>query len=376
MEFIEVIEDESRRPEDTPFRQQRLKNWQPKIGVNGLVIIYFIFAFIFIPVGIHLLRSANSISEYEIQYDGHGTEGDNKDCMIDASYSGKKCEIKIKFKEDAMGPFFVFYQLHHFYQNNRRYIKSHSAGQLSGMKLSKTELEGDCYPMSENGTLLLNPCGLVANTMFTDIITIHKSPKDVELDKEGISWFEDWHDKYRQVDGFEYKREKNTRKTCQEVFGHDTKYDTCKVHLSDNDSKIYYFWYPDDNNVQYLYETYPGIISPLEGVESELFVNWMRSAGLPNFRKLYGKIDSDFKEGDEIIFRVDLNYEVNSFDGKKFLVVTNMSNIGTKNRSLGNAFFLSGILALALGCMFSVKRMLFPRPHGDIRQLAWSTRYR
>ena len=51
-------------------------------------------------------------------------------------------------------------------------------------------------------------------------------------------------------------------------------------------------------------------------IEDEHFIVWMRTAGLPNFRKLYGKIETDLKPG---VYELDImnNYDVSSFDGKK-----------------------------------------------------------
>lgn len=39
-------------------------------------------------------------------------------------------------------------------------------------------------------------------------------------------------------------------------------------------------------------------------MENEHFIVWMRTAGLPTFRKLYGKIHEDFKEDDILRFQV------------------------------------------------------------------------
>jgi hypothetical protein len=39
-------------------------------------------------------------------------------------------------------------------------------------------------------------------------------------------------------------------------------------------------------------------------VTNEHFIVWMRTAGLPTFRKLYGKIDQDLPAGTQLSFAV------------------------------------------------------------------------
>ena len=64
------------------------------------------------------------------------------------------------------------------------------------------------------------------------------------------------------------------------------------------------------------------MVSPLEGVENEHFIVWMRTAALPTFRKLYGKIDKDLDSGSTVTFEVDASFSVTEFEGKKSLVLS------------------------------------------------------
>lgn len=359
------MEEQPRLPEDTRFKQQQLKSWAPKFGVNGHIAIYFVVALLFIPLGEYFRGVSNSIKKYSVQYDGDGTSSTYTDCKIDEANADSSCTITMSFDEDVSGPFYLYYEIDHFYQNHRRYVKSVNTEQMMGSNLDYDSLESDCYPITSNGSMILNPCGLIANTFFNDVITISPG-SDYTLDTDGIAWSYDEDIKFKQVDGFTYSEVDNFDLSCTAVLGAD--YSDCRSY---NDSGVlYYYWYPDEDTVQYLYETFDGIISPIKGVTDEHFINWMRTAGLSRFQKLYGKIDTDFLAGENISFDLTLNFEVNSFGSKKSLVLSNLGSIGGKNIALGYCYIVFGWFSLIAGVIFAGKRVFFPRPLGDIRQLS------
>lgn len=68
-----------------------------------------------------------------------------------------------------MPPVYFYYQLDNFFQNHRRYVSSRSDAQLSGSNVTLAELlsSGVCSPLDNaGGGLPLNPCGLIAGSMF------------------------------------------------------------------------------------------------------------------------------------------------------------------------------------------------------------------
>jgi hypothetical protein len=129
------------------------------------------------------------------------------------------------------------------------------------------------------------------------------------MSESGISWPNDKKFKFNQVDGFVYGEKKKETDTCEQVLG--AQYLDCKSYSTGYTDKpgypvltnvkhntTYLYWYPNDIKTQYLYESYPSIINPIEGLKNEHFINWMRTAALPDFRKLYGRIDSKVSKGD------------------------------------------------------------------------------
>jgi len=193
------------------------------------------------------------------------------------------------------------------------------------------------------------------------VIYFNNSVHQSALDESDLTWSSD-KDLFKQPEGFAYVDITATpSKTCTDV-GLPS---SCKSYLDDTTGKYYLFYYPDDATTQYLYETYAGVISPIEGVTDPHFQVWMRTAALPDFRKLYGKISGDFKKGDKLNFFVLANYEVSSFDGTKSLVITNLGQFGSKNPNLGIAYMVVGIIALVFCVLFGAKQLFSPRRFAD-----------
>ena len=199
------------------------------------------------------------------------------------------------------------------------------------------------------------------------MITLVASPSNSEMFQDKISWPSDLANKFNQVDGFVYALVVDKSLSCIEVLGAD--YSDCGTYVLRQNT--YYYWYPNNDNVQYLYESYPDIVNPIEGIKNEHFVNWMRTSSLPKFRKLYGRIDAGVSAGDSMVFNVRTNFEVKSFDGTKSLVLTTLADYGGKNYSLGNSVIIMGSISLFIGIAFALRRLISPRPFGDIRHLNW-----
>lgn len=152
----------------------------------------------------------------------------------------------------------------------------------------------------------------------------------------------------------------------------------------------------------------------LQGVTNEHFIVWMRTAALPQFRKLYGKINTDIPAGTTLTFKTDAYFEVASFGGKKSLgewwrgggrvrvvccgvaarrwrarrslpsvrltlamrcgsgaVLSTVSWFGGKNNFLGISYIVVGSICLALALAFAAKQAICPRKLGDTRYLGW-----
>lgn len=198
---------------------------------------------------------------------------------------------------------------------------------------------------------------------------LSSQPSGLSLDESDISWPTD-KDKYSQPDGFASRAVGasviSANATICAAHGLDQ---SCQFYTSNNQNYLYY--YPDDASTQYLYEAYPGVISPIDGVNNEHFQVWMRPAALPRFRKLYGKIDGDFKKGDRIDINIVANYEVASFDASKSIIISTMGEFGGRNPYLGVAYIVVGSLSLLFGLLFMAKQVFAPRPYADIAMLNW-----
>lgn len=87
----------------------------------------------------------------------------------------------------------------------------------------------------------------------------------------------------------------------------------------------------------------------------------MRTAALPSFRKLYGRIEENLKPGDVVVVNLTNNYNTYSFGGKKKLVLSTSSWLGGKNDFLGASCIIVGSLSIIISVVFMVLHVKNPR---------------
>lgn len=265
---------------DSAFKQQRLPAWQPILTAGTVLPTFFVIGVAFIPVGIGLLYFSDEVKEHIIDYTNCNATDHfyNKDlpkkCAdVIAADPFVECTCKITFElaTEFAGKVYMYYGLTNFYQNHRRYVKSRDDSQLLG-QLSQ-ELSRDCEPFAfvedENGRMPIAPCGAIANSLFSDKLTLYslKHEKLVPLLKTGIAWPSDKNIKFRNPEG-----------NLTEAFKDFAKPKNWTKHIYQLDEV-------DESN---------------NGFQNEDLIVWMRTAALPTFRKLYRRIDhtqDGFKNG-------------------------------------------------------------------------------
>jgi len=357
----------SKKPHDTALQQQRMQSWQPILHPWYVIVTYLVCGIVFVSVGVFINKTSDDVVEVRVQYDGTPSgSGDNysyQNCSITSPNEGRNCTLTITVTEEMKAPVLIHYELSHFYQNHRLYVTSRDDEQLKGA-IVQTELAKDnCKPLQKLGDQTINPCGLVANTFFNDVIKL--SDENYTMEEKGIAWNSDVEHRFKQPEGFRSEQ----CDSCDESCCNDDW--SCNEPYVDEEGKCFKYNYPNDNETLYLHEIYPMAISPLEGVTNEHFIVWMRTASQPTFRKLYGYIETDIPAGTELEFSVRAYFEVVSFEGDKTLILSTTSWMGGKNDYLGWTFLVVGIICLFFGSAFGLKQFFNPRNLGDVRYLRY-----
>mmetsp|Transcript_71551 Transcript_71551/g.136392 ORF Transcript_71551/g.136392 Transcript_71551/m.136392 type:complete len:201 (-) Transcript_71551:31-633(-) len=105
------------------------------------------------------------------------------------------------------------------------------------------------------------------------------------------------------------------------------------------------------------------------GVESGHFIVWMRVAGLPTFRKLWGKVAATIEAGSTIRVYFDSKFPVKPHHGRKAFVISTSSAVGGRNDFLGYSYLVVGGCCLLFGVAFMWQNFTRPRSLGDISLL-------
>ncbi|ANM58102.1 putative CDC50/LEM3 family protein [Arabidopsis thaliana] len=319
----------SKRPKYSRFTQQELPACKPILTPKWVILTFLVSGVVFIPLGVICLFASQGVIEIVDRYDTDCiplSSRDNKVRYIQG-LEDKRCNRTITVTKTMKNPVYVYYQLENYYQNHRRYVKSRQDGQLRSPK-DEHETKS-CAPEDTLGGQPIVPCGLVAWSLFNDTYDFTRNNQKLPVNKKDISWKSDRESKFGK-----------------NVFPKNFQ----KGSLIGGKSL--------DQDI------------PLS--EQEDLIVWMRTAALPTFRKLYGKIDTDLQAGDTIKVLLQNNYNTYSFNGKKKLVLSTTSWLGGRNDFLGIAYLTVGSICLFLAVSFSVLYLAKPRQLGDPSYLSWN----
>lgn len=378
------------------FTQQRLKAWQTLLSPQKIIALYVVGGIAFLGLGVVLLFMSWGVEELHQNYtdaktDEHGV-----------------ATLEFTVAKDMEPPIWVYYQLDSFHQNHRRYVKSRDDDQLqAGQPVNVVERElSVCKPavMGDAGRPLY-PCGLVARSVFNDTMAIVSQEagawKSLKVDSKArtIAWAADVDSKkfvnydpeamhatkgqpnqalldmwltqhfppvacVQTDESIEKAGYKPTYvKTRQAAFAADTAKGTPARTVTVADCKDYMGKNPSckfTNSKRQPIECsgeYKEVRVDDWGVESGHFMVWMRVAGLPNFRKLWGKIDQKLLKGTKLKVYVTNHFPVKGFHGQKGVVISTSSPIGGRNDFLGMGYLVVGVCCLIFGTWFLWKHM-------------------
>ncbi|XP_071722762.1 ALA-interacting subunit 3-like [Rutidosis leptorrhynchoides] len=326
-----VSKKHSKRPKYSQFTQQELPACKP-ILTPGLVITTFIVVgIVFIPIGLASLFASERVVEIVNQYDKECIPANFKNqelAYIQSATTNKTCTRTFTVPKLMKSPVFIYYQLDNFYQNHRRYVKSRSDSQLRSKSAERQTKVCEPEGVTANGEPIV-PCGLIAWSLFNDTYGSSVKDKVVEVSKKDIAWKSD-------------KEKKFGSDVYAKKFQSGSLIGGRKLNSS----------------------------IPLS--EQEDLIVWMRTAALPTFRKLYGRIEQDLQPNDEITVVIENNYNTYRFGGGKRLVLSTTSWIGGKNDFLGIAYLAIGGMCLFLAVTSIMVYVIKPRPLGDPSYLSWN----
>ncbi|GAA6050540.1 hypothetical protein JCM3770_005590 [Rhodotorula araucariae] len=362
-----------KRPANTAFKQQRLKAWQPILTPATVLPTFFLIGIIFVPLGGVLLWGSNQVKEFTIDYTQCEFSAPNDtfeqlpsskySYSVDSSASVQApawqfthdesqanvaerslCRITFDLPVELKKPVFMYYKLTNYYQNHRRYVKSVATDQLRGKAVSYSTISGgDCKPVDVRDNKPIYPCGLIANSVFNDTFTQpillnaagSSSNVTYNMTDKGIAWP-----------------------------GEHEKYLVSKYAPEDVVPPPYWA------------ERYPNGYTNETGLPDlstdEHFQVWMRTAGLPTFRKLYYRNDGEDMPAGTYEVDVYMNYPVHPFGGTKSVVFSTVSFIGGKNPFLGIAYIAVGGVCVLLGLLLTLRHLIKPRKLGDPQYLSWN----
>lgn len=385
------------------FARQRLKSWQPILAPRQVISCYIASGVVFLSVGIVLLLGSQSVEEYRVDY---------TDFSVDRHGVGS---FDINVERDMEPPIWVYYQLDGFHQNHRRYIKSRSNKQLlendSPPQIRDSDLV-ECEPWITTDERVNYPCGVVARSIFNDtfVLQIREPQEDsawkrVAVDSRAstIAWSEDLKERFLNLPPEAHMHQQTENQVllnmwilqqfpplvCEQEHIDASANEpyvpvtvamrkahwnsTVQRQVDVTDCRDYFGQprcnYTRDGKPFECTGDYREVRVDDWGIESGHFIVWMRVAGLPNFMKLWGRIDRTIKAGSTIKVHYVDNFPVKPYYARKALVLSTASVLADRNNFLGLGYLSVGGCCLVFGFAFLWRHLVKPRPLGDVSLL-------
>ncbi|OAJ40939.1 hypothetical protein, variant 1 [Batrachochytrium dendrobatidis JEL423] len=387
-----VVALESKKHDRSIFNKFNMLQWKLVLTRKTIMLICGAFALVLLPLGVVLYVASQQLNEVSFNYTQcalaatdtlaapvSGISG--TDSIVQWRYipATKMCTVRFNVTTSMTSRVFLYIKITNMYQNHRLYLKSLDPGQLAGKvymsagdfpvggetscaflqyancstasqyiwngnSLSHADSNPDCL-ITPKPPVVINahpnaqyyPCGLVANSMFSDWISnltcIGSACRTstFEFSESGISWSEDssiykptgWvsDPTLQQQIPTMILPPPQWRKAWPDVWGNG--YNSTNV--------------PDISKWERLHV-------------------WMRKAGLPHFRKLWGRNNTSTL--DQGIWEVSIvdNWDCRRFEGTKSLVFGQIGLMGSKNLFLGYAFLIMGCICALFTVLIGVYR--------------------
>lgn len=294
--------------------RQEIDDHTPSCSFCCILMYHIIFTFFFLATAIPFLTEYDMDNYYEIEY----TNCLNKTVEISGKSVVGYCITTLNIKKSLSPPIFIYYQLDNFFTNHMNYVKSRSYEQLRGENISTSAAEGNCKDMAYNyehfktfvkedenfdsyirsytgekmnKKLIMDPCGLIAKSMFNDTFSLESSKgKKIEILETEIA---------RKIDvENNYKNSLNYK------------------------------------NTQWLDK------------ENEHFMNWMKMETFPKFLKKWGRIESDISEG-RYTLTITKNWGKENWEVKRSFILAKGSTVG-KQKFFGYSLMAAGAVGFIM----------------------------
>ncbi|KAI8926781.1 CDC50/LEM3 family [Entophlyctis helioformis] len=401
----QLVEQAPPAKRQSMFNPDNMRSWKLVFTPITVMTICGAFAIVLLPIGAILFSANSQLNEVSMDYTECATTAGPTFAAPASTVSGvssvsqwkydtasKTCTMRFKVPTTLRSKVFMYVRIGNMYQNHRLYVKSLDSDQLAGKvypsaqdfptslqtscaflqygncdvaagvswagnSLSHAASNPDCMAnpraiviQNANSKAQYYPCGLIANSMFTDSISslscVGASCRipTYTFSESGIAWPED--------------------KSLYKVSGwaSDPSLQSQIPTMLIPPPQWRQAW-PELWGNGYNATNLPDL------ARWERFQVWMRKAGLPQFRKLWGRNDNESLDAGEWEVSVIDVWDCRRFDGTKALVFSEVGLMGPKNSFIGIAFLTVGGCSALFVFLVGFYR---PRKLGDHAQLSWN----